>query len=197
VRFAEESITGYELLQRAGLPASVEVSAIGPTVCSIDGEGCAYPQESCFCRCQGSPCVYWSYWRQQENGGWRYQALGAGNTRVRNGDVEGWRWAAGTTRDAESPPAASFAAICGLEETPAAALTNQVVTVPVTAAVTAPATTAAVSSVTLVETSMAGAGAVAEEAEALNLQGLLLLLGGLIVLPAAVLALWAFMRKGR
>jgi hypothetical protein len=44
---------------------------------------------------------------------------------------------------------------------------------------------------------MAGAGAVAEEAEALNLQGLLLLLGGLIVLPAAVLALWAFMRKGR
>ena len=30
VTFAEESISGYDLLQRSGLPLSVEAGAIGP-----------------------------------------------------------------------------------------------------------------------------------------------------------------------
>lgn len=129
VSFAEDTITGYELLQRSGLPLSVEAGAIGPTVCSIGKEGCSFPAESCFCRCQSSPCVYWSYWRLESDGSWRYQSLGAGNTKVRNGDVEGWRWAAGTTQDAEEPPAVSYADICG-DSSPqtiaAAAVTNTI-----------------------------------------------------------------------
>ena len=128
VAFAEDTITGYDLLQRSGLPLSVEAGAIGPTVCSIDKEGCSFPAESCFCRCQSSPCIYWSYWRLETEGSWRYQSLGAGNTKVRNGDVEGWRWAAGTPQDAEEPPAVSFADICGdpSPQTIAAAVTGPV-----------------------------------------------------------------------
>ncbi len=51
VRFDEESISGYELLKRAGLTLGVEASSTGASVCSIDGEGCNFPQESCFCKC--------------------------------------------------------------------------------------------------------------------------------------------------
>ena len=43
VTFAEERISGYELLQRGNLPFSVEAGGFGATVCSIDGEGCNYP----------------------------------------------------------------------------------------------------------------------------------------------------------
>jgi chemotaxis protein CheC len=51
---------------------------MGATICRIDGEGCNFPTESCFCQCQGSPCIYWSYWRLTE-GEWRYSNIGAGN----------------------------------------------------------------------------------------------------------------------
>ena len=76
VSFPEEKLTGYELLQRAGLELSVEAAGTGVTVCAIEGEGCSFPQDSCFCRCQGSPCVYWSFW-QLEEAGWRYATMGA------------------------------------------------------------------------------------------------------------------------
>lgn len=133
VRFDEESISGYELLTRAGLALGVEASSTGATICSIDGEGCNFPQESCFCRCQSSPCVYWSYWRLQE-GGWLYQNLGAGNTRVRDGDVEGWRWSEGTVKDAPEPPLVGFDQICA---------PTQPVTTTTAVATLTPATTAA------------------------------------------------------
>jgi hypothetical protein len=115
VPFAEESISGYELLKRAGLALGVEASSTGASICSIDGEGCNFPQESCFCQCQSSPCVYWSYWRLQE-GGWLYQNLGAGNTQVRDGDVEGWHWSEGTVKDAQEPPSVTFDQICGVPQ---------------------------------------------------------------------------------
>ena len=111
VDFREETISGYDLLQRSGLDLNVEASAMGATICAIDGTGCAYPAESCFCQCQGSPCLYWSYWTLAEEG-WRYETLGAGNTRIRNGDVQGWRWGAGTATKAEQPPLQTWAALC-------------------------------------------------------------------------------------
>ena len=114
VAFAEESITGAELLVRSGLDVAMEASGMGATICRLDGEGCGYPQESCFCQCQGSPCIYWSYWRLNEEG-WTYSNLGAGYATVRDGDVDGWRWGEGTVERAEEPPALTFADIC--EET--------------------------------------------------------------------------------
>ncbi len=114
VAFAEESITGAELLVRSGLDVAMEASSMGATICRLDGQGCDYPQESCFCQCEGSPCVYWSYWRLGSEG-WTYSNLGAGNATVRAGDVDGWRWGEGRIDRAESPPAITFDEICAGE----------------------------------------------------------------------------------
>jgi hypothetical protein len=111
IAFAEEAISGAELLARSKLDLSMEASGMGATICRIDGEGCDFPAETCFCQCQGSPCIYWSYWRLTE-GEWRYSNIGAGNAVVRDGDVDGWRWGQGTVDKAESPPAVAFEDIC-------------------------------------------------------------------------------------
>jgi hypothetical protein len=202
VGFAEASISGYELLRRSGLPLSVEAGAIGPTVCKIGGDGCGFPQEACFCRCMGSPCVYWSYWRLQTDGDWYYQALGAGNTEVRNGDVQGWHWAEGTTNDAQSPPAATFAEICDVTESavetiPVAPTVTETVTETVTTAV------AQVKAVTGTEAGTEAAAAAAAPAlagatgEPTGTAGLWVLLAGVVVVPATVLLVWALVRRGR
>ncbi|MCB0067152.1 MAG: hypothetical protein M9936_11965 [Caldilinea sp.] len=115
VAFAEESITGAELLVRSGLDVAMEASSMGATICRLDGEGCGYPQESCFCQCEGSSCIYWSYWRLGDEG-WTYSNLGAGNSTVRDGDVDGWRWGEGTVERAEEPPALTFEEVCTTEK---------------------------------------------------------------------------------
>jgi hypothetical protein len=206
VTFAEDTITGYQLLQRAGLPLSVEAGAIGPTVCSIDKEGCSFPAESCFCRCQGSPCIYWSYWRLQEDGAWRYQALGAGNTKVRSGDVEGWRWAAGTTQDAEEPPAVSYTEICG-EPSPqvvaAASPLTAAAAQSAASAVTAVVTSTAVATETVriftpfgnVEPENKAAASGGGNAEGTGLELIWIVLVGVIVVPAAALVVIGLLRR--
>jgi len=115
VAFAEESITGAELLVRSGLDVAMEASSMGATICRLDGEGCGYPEESCFCQCEGSPCIYWSYWRLSDEG-WTYSNLGAGYATVRDGDVDAWRWGEGTVERAEAPPALTFEEICTAEK---------------------------------------------------------------------------------
>ena len=190
VTFAEEDISGYELLKRAGPPLSIEAGAIGATVCSIDGEGCAFPQESCFCRCQGSPCTYWSYWRQSAQG-WQYQNLGAGNTKVRNGDVEAWHWAAGTPTDAEKPPALTFAAICAAE--PDAQAVAAAATMTNTSVVKVAAPAVALSSTNT--SAAAGVTAPVAAAPAGSLTALGVVLLGLVVMPFAAGAVLFLMRK--
>jgi len=111
IAFDAPSLSGAELLVRSGLDLAMEAGAMGAAICRIDGEGCNFPQETCFCQCESTPCRYWSYWRLQE-GRWVYSNLGAGNTTVRNGDVEGWRWGVGTAQTAEPPPLLAFEDIC-------------------------------------------------------------------------------------
>ncbi len=113
ITFPEETISGLEVLQRSGFDLNVDAgNSMGATICRLDGEGCSFPQEDCFCQCTGSDCVYWSYWRQ-ENGNWVYSNLGASNTQVHDGDVEGWVWGQGATGGAAStPPNLTFADIC-------------------------------------------------------------------------------------
>jgi hypothetical protein len=205
VAFSEETISGYQLLQRSGLPLSVEAGAIGPTVCSIGKEGCSFPAESCFCRCQGSPCIYWSYWRLEGDGAWRYQPLGAGNTKVRSGDVEGWRWAAGTTQDAEEPPAVSYAEICGESppETIAAAPSVTSTAAQGAPVVTADVTSTAVATGTAVRIftpfgnvepdNKAAAGGGTAGGTGLDLIWIVLV--GVIVVPAAALVVLGLRRR--
>ncbi|MGQ9501233.1 MAG: hypothetical protein ACUVSB_04145 [Anaerolineae bacterium] len=112
VEFSENEISGYEVLQRAGVDLSVEFGMMGAAICRIDNKGCTYPQEACFCRCQGTPCIYWSYWHLRD-GGWEYSSLGASSYFVRNGDVEGWAWGEGEYGvSGPRPPAVSFSDIC-------------------------------------------------------------------------------------
>jgi hypothetical protein len=202
VTFAEDSISGYDLLQRSGLPLSVEAGAIGPTVCSIGKEGCSFPAESCFCRCQGGPCVYWSYWRLQADGAWSYQSLGAGNTQVRAGDMEGWRWAAGTMQDAEEPPALSFAAVCG---GPSQQAIQPVVEQEISGTSTSVATTTVVTAKTMVSVfapfgdveAAAPNAAASENVAPGGMQLLWFVLIGAVAVPATALAIMALLRRGR
>lgn len=86
-------------------------NAIGVAVCRIDHEGCTYPSQPCFCQCQGSPCIYWSYWRLA-SGTWKYSSVGASSAFVRNGDVDGWVWGSGAVSGATPPPAVTFDQVC-------------------------------------------------------------------------------------
>ena len=101
VRFDETTVDGLALLRRAGL--DVVTGTAGGTVCKIDNTGC--PADSCFTCTPNND--YWSYW-QLTDGDWAYATTGAGDTRVSEGDVEGWRWGQGTP-----PLLMDFNAICG------------------------------------------------------------------------------------
>lgn len=150
IDFSEESLTGYELLERSNLPLTIGVDTVGTTVCAIDGVGC--PANDCFCQCSGgSDCVFWSYWHGTADS-WQFSTLGASNYVVHDGDVEGWRWGNGSIQTADPPPHYSFGDVCTVPATP----TPIVVTLPPTA-VPAAATTGA----TAVPTATATTGSTA------------------------------------
>ena len=132
VAFDEPEISGMALLQRSGLELNIDAgSGMGGTVCRIDSEGCSVPQESCFCRCEGTSCTYWSYWRKLA-ASWEYASLGAGNSVVQPGDVDGWVWGQGTVGNAGTPPSLTLAEICqaGSTATPTEAATNTATAIP-------------------------------------------------------------------
>lgn len=112
VEFEGDTIDGYDLLAASGLAIQAEQSAMGASICRLDGVGCDFPAESCFCQCQGSPCRYWAYWQQDAAGAWQYAGMGALNSTVSSGEVEGWVWGLGSVSEAPAPPALTFADIC-------------------------------------------------------------------------------------
>jgi hypothetical protein len=112
VAFPEASLTGTQVLERAGLKPVINVSgAFGGAVCSVNGQGCKYPAEDCFCKCMGVQCEYWAYYRWT-NGAWVYSQTGAGGTQVKDGDVEGWSWGPGDFTQGTQPPKIALADIC-------------------------------------------------------------------------------------
>ena len=111
VQFREPSINGIELLDRAGVSYLAQSGGTGAAVCQLDGEGCNYPAEDCFCHCKGADCFYWAYQRLID-GTWRYSSLGAKSTTVRPGDVDGWAWGSGSVQAGAQPPALSFEQVC-------------------------------------------------------------------------------------
>ncbi len=116
VTFSEDSISGLDVLQQSGLDLNVDAgNPMGAIVCRLDNEGCSFPQQDCFCQCQGSDCIYWSYW-QWENGKWIYSSRGASTTQIHDGGVEGWVWGQGTVGvSASAPPNIGFDEICAVE----------------------------------------------------------------------------------
>ncbi len=113
VTFSEPVITGADLLARSGLPAVLDYNAgLGGAVCSIEQAGCAFPAESCFCRCQGASCEYWAYY-YWEDGAWRYSAVGASGRQVTDGALEAWSWGPGNWTSGTEPPKVTFDEVCG------------------------------------------------------------------------------------
>jgi hypothetical protein len=111
VTFDEPTISGVELLQRAGVPVIIQTSGAGAAVCKIGGEGCDYPTEDCFCKCKGGDCAYWAYQRLVD-GRWRYSQLGAAAAQVAPGQVDGWAWGAGSVQGGQLPPVMTFGQVC-------------------------------------------------------------------------------------
>jgi hypothetical protein len=114
VSFSEPTLSGIELLTRAGLSIRVDASSsIGAGVCKIEREGCDQGK-SCFCQCEGSSCAYWQYFHMQ-NGAWKYSNLGAALHPVAEGAVEGWAWGNNV-----APPVMSLDQICAASTASAA-----------------------------------------------------------------------------
>lgn len=120
VEFAEESITGVELLQRSGLDVALLPGfGIGTALCAVEGVGCPPTPQECFCACRGTPCRYWSYFQWREDG-WVYSPVGAGDRRLRDGDADGWVWGDGKT----PPGVASWEEILARAAVPSPAPTS-------------------------------------------------------------------------
>jgi hypothetical protein len=113
VALPAEGASGIDLLRLAGFDAVAEVTALGAKVCAIDGAGCGYPEEPCWCECRslGEACTYWIY-HQAVDGGWEYSTIGASDRRVQAGEVDGWAWGAGGEGYGAEPPHRTFADVC-------------------------------------------------------------------------------------
>lgn len=94
VPFAEESITGIELLERSGLSlVIVPFGGLGEGVCSIEGTGCGVGEcRSRLCQTGDRESPFWQYLRQDKPGQWKTVTLGASQSTVHNGDIDGWAW---------------------------------------------------------------------------------------------------------
>ncbi len=101
------TVSGLEALQLAGAsPSTITYGPMGQAVCQLFGAGDA-PVPG---QCPGG----WVYFRAPGGaGGWTQSSLGASNTAVHDGDVEGWRYGGG------APPFQSFCAVAGCAPPPA------------------------------------------------------------------------------
>lgn len=116
VAFAEEKITGIELLQRARVSLlTVSFGGLGDAVCTIDDTGCGVSD----CRrrlCQtGDPkSPFWHYLRQTSPGTWSLVATGPSAPTVKNGDIDGWAW----TGDTPAMPAITMEQLIAMTGAP-------------------------------------------------------------------------------
>jgi hypothetical protein len=104
VAFAEEQINGLQLVQRSGVEYEAQdFGSIGSAMCQLDQEPLTVPP-GCF----GSG-PYWQYFHRQ-GAGWQASVVGASSSVLHDGDMDGWRYAAGAN---QAPGNVSFAAVCG------------------------------------------------------------------------------------
>lgn len=110
VPFAEDSLSGIELLERSGVALlAVEFGGLGSAVCAIEETGCDLG--ACRARlCQtGDPdSPFWQYLQRIGDGAWQTAPLGPSSSTVEDGDVDGWFWTA-RAPDGEAVTLASIA----------------------------------------------------------------------------------------
>lgn len=101
IEFAEDTISGLQLLQRSGLSLVTSNGGQGAAVCAIDGQGNSDPT-NCFASCTGGTCAYWAYY-QLVNNAWKFSQTGSGQRAVHDGDIDGWAWGPGGTSTGAVP----------------------------------------------------------------------------------------------
>jgi hypothetical protein len=112
VAFAEDQISGLQLVQRSGVEYEAQAfGSMGGAMCQLDREPSTVPP-GCF----GSG-PYWQYFHRG-GAGWQTSALGASSSALHDGDTDGWRYAAGAN---QAPGNVAFASVCGAPAQPAAA----------------------------------------------------------------------------
>ena len=148
--FTGSDMSGQQALQKAG----VSVNQFSGLVCSLDGTGCQQSGtfDSCTCQCKsgGSDCTYWAFFSQRYGASWVYSATGYQLARVKDGDLQAWKWGKGSVSSAPPPAGLTFEQVCGhspqggTNSKPTATLVIPAATsptVPVTLAATTAATT--------------------------------------------------------
>lgn len=105
VDFAEDQISGAELLRRSGLEVTFSgFGGLGDAVCAIEDVGCFDPGD-CFCQCKSGACRYWAYFRWDETQGkWVTMPVGPSTRKLGDGDIDGWAWGSGKPPAWTAPP---------------------------------------------------------------------------------------------
>lgn len=103
------SVTGLHLIELAhdqhGLDYRFGLG--GAAVCRLAGAGVNV--DDCFAEYP----TYWGYWVDDGAGGWDWSSQGAGDVRVRDGDLQGWVWGEGDTGEThDAPPATVVEDVC-------------------------------------------------------------------------------------
>ena len=78
-------ISGLAALQMSGLEVVTTSTSFGTVVCSIEGVGC--PADDCFC----DESAFWGY-KSWDGAAWQDYMVGASDSSLSDGAVEGWRW---------------------------------------------------------------------------------------------------------
>jgi hypothetical protein len=109
IEFDAESISGLEALELAGAqPSIASWTGMGGAVCALYGVGHPANQQECL----GTPGDqrFWAYWHVPAGGSGftdeTFSRAGGSSVRVRDGDVEGWRYGTG-----EPPEFVAFASL--------------------------------------------------------------------------------------
>jgi hypothetical protein len=103
VAFAEDQITGLQLIQRSGVQYQTQsFGSLGSAVCQLDAEPSAVPP-NCF-----GAGDYWQYFHRRGSA-WQPSAMAATASTLHDGDMDAWHYAAGA---AQPPIAAAFGAVC-------------------------------------------------------------------------------------
>jgi hypothetical protein len=113
--FAEDQISGLQLVERSGVQYEAQdFGSIGSAMCQLDREPSTVPA-GCF-----GAGPYWQYFHRRGSA-WQTSALGASSSLLRDGDMDGWHFAAGTN---QAPGNIAFSSVCAAPAPPAATATQ-------------------------------------------------------------------------
>jgi hypothetical protein len=102
VTFEGPVITAFDLLQASGLEFTSQEFHFGQAICSIEGTGCDFPTEPCFCQSSFFSLFF------LKMGQFESSHVGASHLIVHNGDVIAFAFGDGT-----APTAVTFEEVCG------------------------------------------------------------------------------------